>query len=172
PQLPEDVRRLGIVVKKASPDITLVVQIYSPNHKYDTIYLSNYATRQIRDELARLPGVGDLNVFGARDFSMRLWLNPNELAARNMTTGDVVTAIQEQNVQVAAGVVGGPPLPPGATQFQLTVNAQGRLTDPAQFADIIIKTGADGRITRVKDVAKVELAGADYSTSNRFDGRP
>ena len=113
PVLPQDVQRAGIVVKKASPDITLGMAIYSPDKSRDPLYLSNYTTLQIKDELARLPGVGDMLIFGARDYSMRLWLNPEQLASRNLTAGDVITAVQEQNVQVAAGIVGGPPLPKG-----------------------------------------------------------
>src|SRR5690349_4586365 len=133
PQLPDEVKRAGITIKKASPDITLVVQVFSENNRYDTLFMSNYVTLQIRDELARLPGVGDISVFGARDYSMRLWLDPNKLASRELTAGDVVTAIQEQNVQVAAGVVGGPLQPPDSPHpFQYTVNAQGRLSDPEQ----------------------------------------
>ncbi len=172
PVLPSDVQRAGIVVKKASPDITLAVAIYSPDGSRDPLYLSNYATLQIKDELARLPGVGDIFIFGARDYSMRLWLNPDQLASRSLTAGDVIKAVQEQNVQVAAGIVGGPPLPPGTAPFQYTVNAQGRLVDPKQFGEIIIKTGADGSLTRVKDVARVELGAADYSTTTHFNGLP
>jgi hydrophobe/amphiphile efflux-1 (HAE1) family protein len=172
PVLPSDVQRAGIVVKKASPDITLAVAIYSPDGSRDPLYLSNYATLQIKDELARLPGVGDLFIFGARDYSMRLWLNPEQLASRNLTAGDVITAVQEQNVQVAAGIVGGPPLPAGKVPFQYTVNAMGRLVDPKQFGEIIIKTGADGSVTRLKNVARIELGAADYSTTTHFDGLP
>jgi hydrophobe/amphiphile efflux-1 (HAE1) family protein len=172
PQLPEDVRRLGLSVKKSSPDITLVVQLYSPDNRYDPLYISNYALLQVRDPLARLPGVGDIFLFGARDYSMRLWLDPQKLAARNITTGDLVQAVQEQNVQVAAGIVGAEPLPPGTTDFQLTVNAQGRLTEPSEFSEIIVKTGQGGRITRVRDVARVELGAADYSVSAYLNGRP
>jgi multidrug efflux pump len=172
PVLPSDVQRAGIVVKKASPDITLAVAIYSPDGSRDPLYLSNYATLQIKDELARLPGVGDIFIFGARDYSMRMWLNPEKLASRNLTAGDFVNAVQEQNVQVAAGIIGGAPLPKGTAQFQYTVNTQGRLVDPKQFEDIIIKTGADGSLTRVKDVARVELGAADYSTTTHFDGFP
>jgi multidrug efflux pump len=172
PVLPSDVQREGIVVKKASPDITLAVALFSPDNSRDPLYLSNYATLQIYDQLARLPGVGDLTIFGARDYSMRLWLDPQKLASRSLTATDVVTAVQEQNVQVAAGIVGGQPLPPGTTAFQYTVNAQGRLTDPSQFADIIVKTGADGSITRIKDVGRAELGAADYSTGTFFNGRP
>jgi multidrug efflux pump len=172
PQLPPEVNQLGIVVKKSSPDITLVVQLISPDKRYDTLYMSNYATLQIRDELARLTGVGDIYLFGARDYSMRLWLNPEQLQSRNLTVGDVTNAIREQNVQVAAGVVGAQPLPPHTTAFQLTVNAQGRLTDPAQFAEIIVKTGADGSVTRIRDIARVELGAADYSVSAYLNGSP
>ncbi|MGN6370541.1 MAG: efflux RND transporter permease subunit [Phycisphaerae bacterium] len=172
PVLPSDVQRAGIVVKKASPDITLAIAIYSPDGSRDPLYLSNYATLQIKDELARLPGVGDIFIFGARDYSMRLWLNPERMASRNITAGDLVNAIREQNVQVAAGIVGGPPLPKGVAPFQYTVNAQGRLVDPEQFGDIIIKTGADGSVTRVKDVARVELGAADYATTTHFNGLP
>jgi len=172
PQLPEDVRRLGLVVRKSSPDITLVVQLYSPDNRYDPLYVSNYALLQVRDPLARLPGVGDIFLFGARDYSMRLWLDPQKLAARSITTGDFTQAIQEQNVQVAAGIVGAQPLPPGTTDFQLTVNALGRLVEPSQFSEIIVKTGKDGRITRVRDVARVELGAADYSVSAYLNGRP
>src|SRR3954469_1233817 len=149
PVLPQEVLRNGIVVKKASPDITMVVNIFSPDNRYDALFLSNFATLQVRDEIARLPGVGDINVFGARDYSMRLWLDPTKLAARQLTAGDVVKAVQEKNVQGAAGVVGGPPLPPGTTAFQYTVNAQGRLINPEEFEQIIIKTGNQGRITRI-----------------------
>ncbi len=172
PVLPSDVQRGGIVVKKASPDITLAVAIYSPDGSRDPLYLSNYATLQIKDELARLPGVGDIFIFGARDYSMRLWLNPEKLASRNITAGDFVDAVKEQNVQVAAGIIGGAPLPPGTAQFQYTVNTQGRLVDPKQFGEIIIKTGKDGSLTRVKDVARIELGAADYSTTTHFNGLP
>jgi hydrophobe/amphiphile efflux-1 (HAE1) family protein len=171
PVLPSDVQRAGIVVKKASPDITLAVALYSPDGSRDPLYLSNYATLQVKDELARLPGVGDIYIFGARDYSMRLWLNPEQLASRNLTVGDVITAVQEQNVQVAAGIVGSPPLV-HKVPFQYTVNALGRLIEPKQFGEIIIKTGADGSVTRLRDVARVELGAADYSTTTHFNGLP
>lgn len=172
PQLPEDVRRLGVVVRKSSPDLTLAVSLYSPDKSRDALYISNYATLQVRDELARLPGVGDITIFGVRDYSMRIWLDPEKLALRRMTAGDVVNAIREQNIQVAAGVVGGPPIEAGTTNFQYTVSALGRLTDPSQFGGIIVKTGLDGRITHVRDVARVELGAADYGTDFSFDGQP
>jgi multidrug efflux pump len=172
PLLPFDVQRQGIVVKKASPNITLGIAVYSPDQSRDPLYLSNYVTLQVKDELARLPGVGDLTIFGARDYSMRLWLNPELLASRNMTAGDVIAAVTEQNVQVAAGIVGGPPLPSGTVPFQYTINALGRLTEPKQFGEIVLKTGADGSVTRVKDIARVDLGAADYTTNTHFNGLP
>ena len=172
PQLPEEVQQQGITIKKASPDITVVVALSSPDNSHDTVFMSNYATLQIKDEIARLPGVGDINIFGVRDYAMRLWLDPDKLAARSMTVGDVVTAVREQNVQVAAGIVGGPPLPKGASQFQYTMSVQGRLTSPEQFAEMIVNVGQNGRITQLRDVGRVELAAADYSTAMTFNGRP
>ncbi len=172
PVLPQDVQRGGIVVKKASPDITLAIALYSPDRSRDPIYLSNYATLQIRDELARLPGVGDIFIFGARDYSMRIWLNPDQLASRNMTAGDVIKAVQEQNVQVAAGIVGAPPLPAGAAKMQYTVNTTGRLIKPDQFGEIVLKTGENGKITRLRDVARIEVGAADYTTGTHYNGLP
>jgi multidrug efflux pump len=172
PVLPQEVQRQGIVVKKASPNITLGIAVYSPDHSRDTLYLSNYVTLQIKDELARLNGVGDLTIFGARDYSMRLWLDPQKLAARNMTVGDVINAVEEQNVQVAAGIVGAPPLPAGTTPFQYTVNTEGRLTEPDQFKKIIIKVGQADQVVRLQDVARVELGAADYTTGTFYDGYP
>ena len=172
PKLPEEVRRLGVTVRKSSPDFTIVVQLYSPDGRYDPLYVSNYALLQVRDEIARLPGVGDVFLFGARDYSMRVWLDPQKLASRGMTANDVVAAVREQNIQVAAGVIGQQPLPPGANDYQLTVNAMGRLTRPEQFADIIVKTNPeDGAITRVRDVARVELGARDYSVSAYLNGQ-
>ena len=172
PQLPEEVQRQGITIKKASPDITVVVALISPDESHDTVFLSNYTTLQIKDEIARLPGVGDITIFGVRDYSMRLWLDPDKLATRGITAGDVIAAVREQNTQVAAGVVGGPPLPRGASQFEYTMNVQGRLTDPAQFEDLIVNVGDDGRVTQFRDVGRVELAAADYSTAMTYNGRP
>jgi multidrug efflux pump len=172
PILPEEVRRSGVSVKKQSPDITMVVHLVSPDGSLDQLFTSNYALLQVRDEIARLDGVGDVNIFGAREYSMRVWLDPNKVAARNLTARDVVTAIQEQNVQVAAGIVGAPPVPQGQTAFQYTVNTQGRLSDEEEFGNIVVKTGADGRITRVRDVARVELAARDYTVSSYLSGKP
>ncbi|MGR8952710.1 MAG: efflux RND transporter permease subunit [Gammaproteobacteria bacterium] len=171
PKLPEEVRRQGISVKKRSPDLSLVVNLISPDKRYDSVYLSNYALLQLKDTLARLPGVGDIAIFGARDYSMRLWLNPEKIAARNMTAGDVVNAIREQNIQVAAGVVGQQPSSE-KTDFQYTVSTLGRLTAPEQFADIVIKQGPEGQITRLKDVARIELGAKDYNSGLFLDGEP
>jgi len=172
PQLPPEVQLQGITVKKASPDITLAIAFFSPDGSHDALFISNYVTLQLKDEIARLPGVGDITIFGVRDYSMRLWLDPDKLAARSMTAGDVVNAVREQNVQVAAGIVGGPPLPMQSAAFQYTLNAQGRLTDPSEFGDIVVKVGLDGRITRLKDIGRVELGGADYNTTVDYDGHP
>src|SRR6476620_3449261 len=149
PRLPEEVRALGVSTLKSSPAFLMVVHLTSPGGRYDSLYLRNYATLNIRDTLARLPGMGDVRVFGAGDYSMRVWLDPQKLAARNLTTSDVVDAIREQNVQVAAGQIGAPP---GHTaDFQVALNSQGRLQDESQFRDIIIKTGSDQQIVRLGD---------------------
>jgi multidrug efflux pump len=169
PRLPEEVRRQGISVRKRSPDLSLVINLISPDRRYDNVYLTNYALLQIKDTLARQPGVGDIFLFGAREYSMRVWLNPERIAALNMTASDVVRAIREQNVQVAAGVIGQPPTP-GPTDFQFTVTTQGRLTHENEFADIVIKTGENGQITRLKDVARIELASKDYGSELFLDG--
>jgi multidrug efflux pump len=171
PRLPEEVRRQGISVKKRSPDLSVVVNLVSPDKRYDSIYLSNYALLQIKDTLARLPGVGDILVFGARDYSMRLWLNPEKIAARNMTAPEVIAAVREQNVQVAAGVIGQEPSPE-KTEFQYTVSTLGRLNQPEQFADIVIKQGNNGQITRLRDVARIEMGAKDYSSGLYLDGEP
>ena len=171
PKLPEEVRRFGVTTAKRSPDITLVVNMISPDGRYDKLYIDNYAYLQVKDALARLPGVGNVTIFGARDYSMRVWLDPEKVASRGLTASDVVTAIREQNVQVAAGVIGQPPMAQGVA-FQLTVNAQGRLIDEEQFGDIVIKSGAEGQVTRVRDVARVELAARDYSMDSKLNGQP
>ncbi len=171
PKLPPEVSRQGISVKKRSPDLSLVVNLISPDKRYDSVYLSNYALLQLKDALARLPGVGDIVVFGARDYSMRVWLNPEKIAARNMTASDVVNAIREQNIQVAAGVVGQQPSQE-STDFQYTISTTGRLMDAEQFADIVIKTGKNGQITQLKDVARIELGAKDYNSGLFLDGQP
>ncbi len=148
PRLPDAVQRLGVTVIKSSPDLMMVIHLRSPNHSRDQLYLSNYATLHVQRRLARLDGVGDVQVFGGRDYAMRIWLDPDKVAAHDLTAGEVIAALQAQNVQISSGVLGQPPVPqPGA--FQLNVQTLGRLVDPAQFADIIVKTDAAGRITRV-----------------------
>src|SRR5438093_828607 len=171
PKLPEEVRRLGVTTTKRSPDLTMVAHLVSPDNSRDQLYLSNYAYLQVKDQLARIPGVGDVTVFGARDYSMRIWLDPEKLASRNMTAGDVVRSIREQNLQVAAGTIGQPPVPAG-NDFQLTISTQGRLLDEQQFGEIIVKQGAQGQVTHVRDVARVELAARDYSVSSQLSGKP
>jgi len=169
PRLPEEVRSLGVNTVKASSNLTLVVNLTSPNGRYDSLYLRNYAVLNIRDVLARLPGMGDVQVFGGGDYSMRVWLDPQKLAARNITAGDVVAAIREQNVQVAAGQLGAPP---SNTEFQIALNAAGRLTDEQQFRDIIIKTGDDGQVVRLGDIARVELGAQAYGVRSLLDNKP
>ena len=171
PRLPEDVRRLGIITAKQSPSITLIVHLISPTGKYDELYLGNYAFLQVRDTLSRLPGVGQATIFGASDYSMRVWLDPEKVAARDLTAGEVVAAIREQNVQVAAGVFGQAPQPAG-NLFQFTAQTRGRLVTEEQFGDVILKTGAGGQVTRLRDVARIELGAKTYSTQSLLDGRP
>ena len=138
PRLPQEVQRIGVTTEKASPDLMMVVHLVSPDERYDMLYLSNFAHLQVKDELARIAGVGSAQVFGAGEYSMRVWLDPDRLAARQLTATDVVRAIREQNLQVAAGVLGAPPAP-NDTTFQLSINAQGRLTSEDQFADIVVR---------------------------------
>ncbi len=171
PRLPEDVRRLGVVTQKSSPNLMMVVHLESPGGTYDQLYISNYALLQIRDVLARIDGVGDLTVFGAREYAMRIWLEPERLASLDLTAGDVVQALRGQNVQVAGGTLGEPPMPL-ANAFQLTVNTQGRFVEPEQFANVIVKTGRDGRLTRVRDVGRVELGARDYVRNSYLNGKP
>ncbi|WP_414900343.1 efflux RND transporter permease subunit [Sphingomonas flavalba] len=171
PLLPEEVRRQGVVTLKASPNFLMIVNIVSPDGSLDQQYLSNYALTQIRDVLARVDGVGDVQLFGARDYAMRVWIDPGRASALNLTAGDIVAALRAQNVQVAAGTLGQPPYSTGSA-FQLNVETQGRLSDPQQFADIVIRTDADGRQVRVSDVARVELGAADYSNNGYLDGKP
>ncbi|WPN61012.1 efflux RND transporter permease subunit [Pseudomonas sp. P9_35] len=171
PKLPEEVTRIGITVDKASPDLTMVVHLTSPDKRYDMLYLSNYALLNIKDELARLGGVGDVQLFGMGDYSLRVWLDPNKTASRNLTATDVVTAIREQNRQVAAGALGAPPAP-SAQAFQLSINTQGRLVNEEEFENIIIRSGANGEITRLKDIARVELGSSQYALRSLLDNQP
>ncbi|WP_417692401.1 efflux RND transporter permease subunit [Pseudomonas sp.] len=171
PKLPEEVTRIGITVDKASPDLTMVVHLTSPDQRYDMLYLSNYALLNIKDELARLGGVGDVQLFGMGDYSLRVWLDPNKTASRNLTATDVVTAIREQNRQVAAGALGAPPAP-NAQAFQLSINTQGRLVSEEEFENIIIRSGENGEITRLKDIARVELGSSQYALRSLLDNQP
>jgi hydrophobe/amphiphile efflux-1 (HAE1) family protein len=170
PKLPEEVRRLGVTTTKRSSDLTMVAHLVSPDNSRDELYLGNYAFLQVKDQLARVPGVGDVTVFGARDYAMRVWLDPEKLASRNMTAGDVVRAIREQNLQVAAGTIGQPPVPAG-NDFQLTISTQGRLLDEQQFSEIVVKQGTLGQVTLLRDVARVELAARDYSVASQLSGQ-
>ncbi|MGE4178927.1 MAG: efflux RND transporter permease subunit [Limisphaerales bacterium] len=171
PKLPEEVRRIGVTTTKRSSDLTMVAHLISPDDSRDELYIGNYAFLQVKDQLARIPGVGEVTVFGARDYSMRVWLDPERLASRNLTAGDVVRAIREQNLQVAAGTIGQPPVPAG-NDFQLTVSTQGRLLDEEQFGKIIVRQGAQGQVIHVHDVARVELAARDYSIMAQLSGKP
>jgi hydrophobic/amphiphilic exporter-1 (mainly G- bacteria), HAE1 family len=170
-QLPQAVQNQGVTVQKKSTSILLFVTLTSPDAKYDSLYLSNYATINLKDELARLPGVGNVTVFGAGQYSMRIWLDPNKLQVRGLMPQDVIQAIQQQSQQVAAGQVGSPPAPPGQA-FQYTLNVNGRLDDASQFEDIIVKTGSSGDVTRVRDVGWVELGAQTYSQIFSLNKQP
>ncbi|HEU5079787.1 MAG TPA: multidrug efflux RND transporter permease subunit [Opitutaceae bacterium] len=170
PKLPEEVRRLGITTKKASPDLLMVVHLFSPDGRYDDVYVRNYATLQVRDELARLPGVGDVRIFGSGDYSMRVWLDPNKVAAKGLTPAEVVQAIREQNVQVAAGSVGQQPVS-SPVDTQLLINTQGRLLDEEQFGEIVIKTGEHGENVLLRDVARLELGASEYALRSLLNNK-
>ncbi|MGD9722662.1 MAG: efflux RND transporter permease subunit [Pirellulales bacterium] len=184
PTLPNEVKQTGVSVKKKSPSILLVVNLISPNGKYDQLYLSNYATIRLRDELAQVKGVGDVTYLGQLDYSMRAWLDPDRMAARDLSASDVVAALREQNVQVAAGSLGRPPVPLGQA-FQYTLSTLGRLVDPQQFGNIVVKTGDDGRLTRLRDlvtderqdesgrvIGGIQLGAKNEDTSCNLDGKP
>lgn len=171
PNLPEEVKRQGVNTKKKSTNIVQFISLYSPDGRYDELYLSNYATLRLRDLLSRINGVGEVMIFPQSDYTMRVWLNPRQLRSRNLTTEDVLSAIREQNVQVAAGQIGQPPAPRGQN-FQYTVNVLGRLTEIEQFEDIIIKTDEGGRITRLKDIGRIELGGKSYDLTSSLNGAP
>ena len=170
PRLPSQVQRIGVTTEKASPDFIMVVHLLSPDARYDMLYLSNFAHLRVKDELARLGGVGAVQVFGAGEYSMRVWLDPDRLAARQLTASDVVRAIREQNLQVAAGVLGAPPAPSDTT-FQLSINAQGRLTTEDEFANIVVRATPDGQITRVRDVGRVQIGADRYSMRSLLDNK-
>ncbi|HTU18461.1 MAG TPA: efflux RND transporter permease subunit [Gemmataceae bacterium] len=177
PTLPDVVRTIGVAVKKRSPDVLLGISLYSEDDPetgrpyYDSLYLSNYATINIKDAIARVAGVGDVAILGQQDYSMRVWLDPDKLQSRNLTVGDVIGVLREQNVQVAAGQIGQPPVPRGQ-DFQYTMSTLSRLVEADQFADIILKTGTDGEITYLKDVSRSELGARSQDTVGRVDGRP
>jgi multidrug efflux pump len=171
PRLPEEVRRLGITTVKSSPDLTMVVHLLSPNDRYDMTYLRNYALLNVKDRLARLDGVGQVQLFGSGDYSMRVWLDPKKVAERGLSASDVVRAIREQNVQAAAGVVGASPGLPGV-DLQLSINAQGRLQNEEEFGDIIVKTSADGAVTRLRDLGRIELGASEYALRSLLDNKP
>jgi multidrug efflux pump len=171
PKLPEVTQRLGVVTQKSSPDLTMVVHLISPDRRYDGLYLSNYAALRVRDELARVKGVGEARAVGAGEYAMRVWLDPDKVAALSLTASDVVRAIREQNVQVAAGQLGAPPAP-NAAEFQLLIDTQGRLVTEDEFENIVVKTGDSGQITRLKDVARVELGASTYALRALLDNQP
>src|SRR6476660_4355761 len=170
PKLPEEVRRLGVTTVKQSPDLTLVVHLFSPNNRYDEIYVRNYATLQVKDVLDRIPGAGDVEVFGSGDYAMRVWLNPDKIAAQNLTASDVVNAIREQNVQIAAGAVGQQPVGQ-PVNFELQINAKGRLISTEEFGQIIVKTGPNGEKIQLKDVARLELGASGYSLRSLLNNK-
>jgi len=170
PKLPEEVRQFGVTTTKQSPDLTMVVHLFSPNGRYDEVYLRNYATLQVKDVLARIPGAGDVQVFGSGDYAMRLWLNPDQLAARNLTASDVVAAVREQNVQIAAGAIGQQPVS-RPVEFELQINAKGRLVSAEEFGQIVLKTGPNGQKILLKDVGRVELSADSYSLRSLLDNK-
>ena len=171
PRLPEEVRRLGVTTAKSSPDLTMVVHLTSPNERYDITYLSNYAVLNVKDVLARIPGVGQVLTWGAGDYSMRVWLDPDKVAARKLTANDIVQAIREQNVNGAAGVGGAAPAAPGI-DYELPINAKGRLATEEEFGEVVIRTSPDGAVTRLRDVARIELGASQYSLRSLLDNKP
>ena len=170
PRLPLEVQQLGVTTQKNTPDLLMAVFLLSPDKSHDVQYLSNYATIQVRDRLLRLQGIGGINVFGVRDYAMRIWIDPEKAAARNLNASEIVAALQSQNVQVAGGSVGAPPFAKGGSGFELSVQTQGRLTTPQQFGDIVIKADANGALTRVSDVARIEVGAQDYTTNAYVNG--
>src|SRR5208282_1613486 len=170
PRLPPDVRNIGVTVTKASPDLMMVVHIYSPDKSRDGLFISNYATLEIRDQVIRVDGVGSITVFGVRDFSMRIWLDPDRLQSLNMTAADVMAALQAQNIQVASRVLNQQPMNP-AGPFEVAVQTLGRLAEPDEFSEIVVKR-TPAALVRLKDVARVELAAQDYTTNSYLDRDP
>src|ERR1700756_1649375 len=171
PRLPDDVQRLGVQVRKSTPNILLAVHLYSPDASRDTLYISNYATLHVKDTLTRLPGVGDVQIFAGREYAMRIWLDPDKVAAHNLNAGEVLAALRAQNVQVSAGVLNQPPVP-SHEAYQLNVQTLGRLSTPEQFVNIVLKSDAEGRVTRLSDVGRVEIGAADYGSTAFMDRGP
>ncbi|MDI6839006.1 MAG: efflux RND transporter permease subunit, partial [Rhizobiaceae bacterium] len=171
PRLPAEVRALGLTTAKSSPDFIMVVNLVSDDDNYDITYLRNYATLNVKDRLARIEGAGQVQVFGAGDYSMRIWVDPQKAAEHSLAASDITNAIRGQNVQAAAGIIGASPSVPG-TGLQLNVNARGRLQTPEEFGNIIVKSGENGEITRLRDVARIELGAADYTLRSLLDGKP
>src|SRR5258706_1571357 len=171
PRLPEDVQRLGVQVRKSTPNILLAVHLYSPDSSRDTLYISNYATLHVKDTLARLPGVGDVQIFAGREYAMRIWLDPDKVAAHNMNASEVLNALRAQNVQVSAGVLNQPPVA-SKQAYQINVQTLGRLSKPEQFAAIVLKSDSEGRVTRLSDVGRVEIGAADYGSTAFMDRGP
>ena len=169
PRLPQEVQRLGVVTEKSSPDLTMVVHLTSPDERYDMLYLSNYAALNVKDELARIEGVGAVRLFGAGDYSMRVWLDPNKVSALGLSPAQITAAIREQNQQAAAGSLGAQPS--GDAEFQLLINVKGRLAAAEEFEDIIIKVGANGEVSRLKDVARIELGASTYALRSLLDNK-
>jgi multidrug efflux pump subunit AcrB len=169
PRLPEDVRRLGVTTVKSSPDIMMVVHLLSPDSRYDQLYISNYGHNRIRDQLVRLEGVGDVTLFGEREYSLRIWLDPEKLSAYGMTSGDVVQALRDQNVQVSGGSIGSPPAA-DTNAFEYTVRTEGRFSDARQFRYVIVKSTDSGRLVQLQDVARIELGAKNYVTNSYVDG--
>jgi multidrug efflux pump len=170
PKLPEEVRRLGVTTTKQSPDLTMVVHLLSPDGRYDEIYLRNYATLQVKDVLARIPGAGSVQLFGSGDYAMRVWINPDRAAARDLTATDIINALREQNVQIAAGAIGQQPMS-NPVGLELQVNAKGRLLDPEEFGNVIVKTGPNGEKTLLKSVARLELGASGYALRSLLNNK-
>src|SRR3984893_4684457 len=171
PRLPEDVQRLGVQVRKATPNILLAVHLYSPDSSRDLLYTSNYATLHVKDVLARLPGVGDVTMQGRREYAMRIWLDPDKIAAHNLNANEVLAALRAQNVQVSAGILNQPPVA-SREAYQINVQPLGRLASPEQFAAIVLKSDSQGRVTRLRDVGRVEIGASDYGSTAFMDRGP
>src|SRR5262249_53546259 len=170
PRLPIEVQQTGVTVKKNVPDLLMVVHMISPDNTYDQLYISNYALLQVRDVLARVKGVGNINLFGLREYSMRVWLDPDKISSLGMTATEVIAALRQQNIQVAGGALAQPPVANNEA-FQTSLQLRGRLAQPEEFGEIVVKTGADGRLTRLRDVARVELGALDYLTNGYLDAK-